>query len=151
MAEYPKWRHHADDASVLVMTPDQERDLAPDGAGWGNLKRDLLEKKAPGPTGSPAGKGLSTVNPNSGSPAQKGLMVALVGQHTHFVQGKTSANFGPGIAVTAVDVHAPTFATAVMDIGAGATGVKTVTVTTGEEVVTLPNGFTVAGTKISTD
>jgi hypothetical protein len=86
---------------------------------------------------------LLSANPNSGLQGQQNLSVALTGQFTNWVQGTTTASFGAGI-VAPVTVSSSTSATAVLNISASAaTGARTVTVTTGSEVETLPNGFTV--------
>src|SRR5205085_1465727 len=80
------------------------------------------------------------------------LSVSLTGQFTHWVQGTSVARFGGGVAVAAVTVNSGTTATATLDIaGATAAGARNVTVTTGAEVVTLTNGFTVTnGTPVLT-
>jgi Concanavalin A-like lectin/glucanases superfamily/HpiC1 cyclase/MBG domain/Bacterial Ig-like domain/Cep192 domain 4/WD40-like Beta Propeller Repeat len=94
--------------------------------------------------GTPA---LLSVNPNSGVQGEQNLSVALTGQSTNWVQGTTTANFGAGITVSSLTVNSATTATAVLDIDpTAATGVRTVTMTTGSEVETLANGFTVTAT-----
>lgn len=94
---------------------------------------------------------ITTVSPSSG-PQGQGGPVAIVGQNTHFVQGTTQVNFGPGITVTSVSVTCPTCLTAQILISStAAVGPVTVTVTTGSEVASLANGFTIlAGTPILT-
>ena len=89
-----------------------------------------------------------TVNPNSGQQGQQNLSVALTGQYTHWAQGTTTASFGAGITVASLTVNSPTSATAIVNIDPAATlGASTVTLTTGTEIATLNNGFTVtAGT-----
>ena len=87
---------------------------------------------------------LTLVNPNTGQQGQQSESVALTGQYTHFVQGTTTASFGAGITVASLTVNSPTSATATLNIDAAATaGARTVILTTGAEVVTLSNGFTV--------
>ena len=95
---------------------------------------------------------LTTVNPNSGQQGQSNLPVALTGQFTHFVQGTSVATFGSGITVNNLTVTDATHATANISIASNATlGAGNVTVTTGGEVVTLNNGFTVTnGTPVLT-
>src|SRR5437762_10303273 len=84
---------------------------------------------------------LRTVNPGSGQQGQQSLSVNLTGQFTHFVQGTTTASFGAGITVVSLTVNSATTATAMLNIDAtAATGNRTVTLTTGPEVVTLHNG-----------
>src|SRR5206468_5887178 len=56
----------------------------------------------------------------------------------------TTASFGAGITVASLTVSSPTAAAAVLIIDpAAATGSRDVTLTTGGEVVTVGNGFTV--------
>ncbi len=56
----------------------------------------------------------------------------------------TQANFGAGNAVVSVTVNSATTATAVINIDpAATTGPRTVTVTTGAEVASLTNGFSI--------
>ena len=87
---------------------------------------------------------LSSVNPSGGRQGQQNLPVTLVGQFTHFQQGSSQVNFGAGITVLSLTVGSPSNATAVLSIDpSAATGARSVTVTTGSEVVTLNNGFTV--------
>src|SRR6185436_4344356 len=91
---------------------------------------------------------LQTVNPDTGQQGNQNLSVNLTGQFTHLVQGTTTASFGAGITVASLMVNSSTTATAVLNIdSAVGTGTRNVTLTTGAEVVTLNNGFTVtAGT-----
>ncbi len=93
---------------------------------------------------------ILSVIPGSSQQGQQNLSVALAGQYTNWVQGTTTASFGTGITVASLTVNSPTSATAVVSIDpAAATGPRTVTLTTGSEVATLENGFTVtAGTAI---
>ena len=70
--------------------------------------------------------------------------VILNGAFTHFTQDVTAAFFGPGITVGTVTVNGPTLASVPITIAAGAAvGPRSVTVSTGTEVVTLINGFNV--------
>src|SRR5581483_12391424 len=95
---------------------------------------------------------LTQVNPNTGVQGQQNVSVALTGQFTHFVQGTTTASFGAGITVASLTASSATSATAVLDISATAAGgARNVSLTTGGEVVTLANGFTVTnGTPVLT-
>jgi RHS repeat-associated protein len=91
--------------------------------------------------GSPA---LVSATPNSGQQGQVNLNIQVVGQFTHFAQGTSQANFGAGITINSVTVTNATNLTANVSINANAaSGARTVTVTSGPEVVSLPNGFTV--------
>ena len=86
---------------------------------------------------------LTLVAPNSGRQGQGGP-VTIIGQNTNFVQGVTQVDMGPGIAVGAVTVACATCLTAEVTIAETASvGARTVTVTTGPEVVFLVDGFTV--------
>src|SRR6202158_1025985 len=95
---------------------------------------------------------LTTVNPNTGQQGQTNESVNLTGQFTHWVQGTSTASFGAGITVASLTVNTATTATAVVNIdAAAAAGARNVSVTTGAEVVTLTNGFTVTnGTAVLT-
>jgi hypothetical protein len=89
---------------------------------------------------------ITLVNPNSGTQGQTGLNVAITGQSTHFAAGTSAVSFGAGITVGTVTVTDATHLTAQISIDASAAlGGRTVTVTTGAEVVSLANGFTVVG------
>ena len=93
---------------------------------------------------------LASVNPNAGQQGRENLSVTLTGQFTNWVQGTTTASFGAGITVASLTVNSSTSATAVLNIDpAAGTGPRTVTLTTGSEVDTLSNAFTVtAGTPV---
>jgi hypothetical protein len=87
---------------------------------------------------------LTTVTPNTGQLGQTSELVSLTGQFTHFAQGTTIASFGIGITVNSLTVNSATSATANITVQNNATlGARTVTLTTGAEVVSLANGFTV--------
>jgi hypothetical protein len=91
-------------------------------------------------TGTPM---LSHARPASGAPGQTGLNVLVTGAFTHFDEDTTVA-LGAGITVNSVIVHNPNQATANVTIAPGAAlGTRTITVTTGSEVVTLADGFAV--------
>lgn len=96
---------------------------------------------------------LLSISPNSGLNGQS-LQVTITGQGTHFQQGVTTANFGPGVGVGGgiaggngpVTVTSPTTATALLAItGNAPTGSRIVSVSTGTEQESLFNGFTVSG------
>ena len=93
----------------------------------------------------PATPILYSLNPGGGQQGQQNLPVVLTGVATHFAQGTSTASFGAGVTVVSLTVASATSATAVVNIDSAATqGPRTVTVTTGSEVVSFPNGFTVA-------
>jgi hypothetical protein len=82
------------------------------------------------------------LSPDSGLTGES-LAVTITGQFTHFAQGTTTADFGAGITVR-LTVNSATSATANLSIDPLATtGPRTVTLTTGTEVVSLTNGFLV--------
>lgn len=88
---------------------------------------------------------LVSVTPSSGAQGQQNLAVSITGLSTHFVQGVTTASFGPGVTVVSLTVNSPMSATAVLNIDlASAVGPRTVTMSTETEVVSLPDGFTVS-------
>jgi hypothetical protein len=101
-------------------------------------KTDTLSNGFTVTSGTPV---LLSATPNSAPQGQQNLSVTLTGQYTHWVQGTTTAGFGTGISVTSLTVNSATSATAVLNLAA--TGQWTIAVTTGSEVVTLNNGFTV--------
>ena len=87
---------------------------------------------------------LTLISPNSGQKGQLNVSVAITGQHTNFVQGTTTVSFGAGVSVNSVTVTDATDASVSINIdSAAALGARTVTVTTGAEVVTAVNGFSV--------
>jgi hypothetical protein len=95
---------------------------------------------------------LTSVTPNTGQQGQNGLNVNLTGQGTQWLQGTTVANFGAGVTVVSLTVNSPNTATAVLNVGLAATpGVRNVSMTTGAEVATMNNGFSVTnGTPLLT-
>jgi hypothetical protein len=93
---------------------------------------------------------ISSVTPNSGQEGQTLASVAIAGQNTHFVQGTTVANFGAGVKVNSLTVNTATSATANITVANNTTlGVRAVKMTTGTEVASLTNGFTVTQGPIS--
>ena len=85
------------------------------------------------------------VNPNRDQQGRTRLDVVITGQSTHFAAGTSAVSFGAGITVGTVTVTDATHLTAQISISmAAALGGRTVTVTTGSEVVSLVNSFTVA-------
>lgn len=74
----------------------------------------------------------------------------LKGRGTHWVRGVTTVDFGPGVTlVSPMYVVDAETATTFPKIEPDATpGPRTITVTTGEEVVTLVNGFTITATPV---
>jgi len=98
-------------------------------------------------TGTPA---LTRVSPNTGGQGQQNLSIAITGQATHFAQATTTASFGAGITVVSLTVNSATSATAVVNIAESASlGARTVTLTSGTEVASLTNGFTVTALSLT--
>jgi len=90
-----------------------------------------------------AGAVITSVSPATGTQGQT-LAVTIQGQATTFQQGVTQVSFGAGITVGNIVVAGPTSLTAQITIAVSAApGSRTVTVTTGAQVVTLSNGFSV--------
>jgi RHS repeat-associated protein len=94
---------------------------------------------------------LLSVTPASGAAGQA-ITVTLTGAYTNFVQGTTTASFGPGIAVGGgpvgdfgpVTVTSATSATAQLVISPSTmAGVRDVSVATGIQTAVLAGGFTV--------
>ncbi len=92
---------------------------------------------------------------SSSSTAMQGaqnVVVTFTGNFTHFAQGTTRIDIGPGITVNPVTVTQPGSAIAVLSIAQTAiVGPRDIKVTTGAEVVSLPQGFnvTAAGTSFN--
>ena len=95
---------------------------------------------------------LLSVAANSGQQGQQNISVTITGRFTHFSQGTTIANFGTGIAVTSLTITSATTATAALNVTADAVlGATNVTMTSGLEVATLTNGFTVTTANLTAD
>ena len=92
---------------------------------------------APGPA---AIAQMSPANADQGDT----LNVAVTGTNTHFIQGVTAADFGPGITVNSVQVVSPISAVVNISIGAGATvGLRTVVLSTPFETAARVDAFIV--------
>jgi len=89
---------------------------------------------------------LQPATPSAAQQGQKNVSVSLSGANTHFAQGTTIVDFGPGITLASpLTVTSPTTATVVLNVDpAAAFGYRNITMTTGVEVVTAANGFAVA-------
>ena len=83
---------------------------------------------------------LVWISPASASPGQM-VTATIVGRNTNF-SGATQVNAGSGITVSSISVANATTLTAQFSVTPGATlGPRSITVTTGGEEATLPNGF----------
>jgi 6-phosphogluconolactonase (cycloisomerase 2 family) len=104
--------------------------------------------------GSPLATGSSPetiVIPGAASQLETNLEVTITGQFTHFAQGTSQVSFGSDITVNSVAVADITSLTVNINIPAtAALGSHTVTVTTGSEVASLANGFTVIASPMIT-
>jgi hypothetical protein len=94
---------------------------------------------------------ITEINPNIGTPGNS-VTVTIYGQYTNWVNGTTTASFGPGISVGGaadgvsgpVTVNSPTNLTAQLIISSSAAlGPVDVITTTGGEVENVPGGFTI--------
>ncbi|MCI0339247.1 MAG: hypothetical protein L0226_16875, partial [Acidobacteria bacterium] len=84
-----------------------------------------------------------SLSPTTGTQGQT-LSVNLTGQNTNWVAGQTNVSFGGEINVNSLQINSATSATAQITISStAALGPRNVTVTTGAEVVTSVDGFTV--------
>ncbi len=94
---------------------------------------------------------ITQISPNIGVPNST-VTVTITGQFTNWVNGTTVANFGPGVSVNGggsgatgtLTINNAYTATATLTVDANATlGSRNVTVTTGTQILTVTNGFTV--------
>ncbi|MGA9977890.1 MAG: Ig-like domain-containing protein [Candidatus Sulfotelmatobacter sp.] len=94
---------------------------------------------------------ITEINPNIGTPGNS-VTVTIYGQYTNWVNGTTTASFGPGISVGGaadgvsgpVTVNSATNLTAQLAIASNAAlGPVDVITTTGGEVENVPGGFTI--------
>ena len=86
---------------------------------------------------------IAWISSPSASPG-KNVTLTIVGQNTSFVNGVTQVSAGAGITVSNIVVVNGTTLTAQFAVSSGATvGPRSITVTTGSEEATLPNGFQV--------
>ena len=67
--------------------------------------------------------------------------IEILGLNTHFVQGTTTVDAGPGVTVSSVVVGTANSLTAAVTTATA--GKRTIVVTTGSETAVLPNGLTV--------
>lgn len=85
--------------------------------------------------------------PSNGYPGSK-LQTIVKGNLTHFKQSLTSLDFGAGIAVKDVQVKDDLTALVTLSVGRAATlGPRTITATTGKEIVKTEEGFQVVRRK----
>jgi hypothetical protein len=86
---------------------------------------------------------VAWISSGSASPGTT-VTVTVVGQSTNFANGLTQVSAGAGVAVSNIAIANGTTLTAQFTVAAGANlGPRSITVTTGTEEATLPNGFQV--------
>ena len=79
---------------------------------------------------------IVSIAPSAAQPGQT-LQVTITGQYTNYVQGSTTAIFGPGVSVASLTVTSPTTATVQLTVApAAAPGIRSVTVATGVQSAT---------------
>jgi hypothetical protein len=94
---------------------------------------------------------ISSLTPAAGLQGDTSLSIAVVGSNTNFVNGTTVCNFGSNITINSCTVASSTTLTANITIAGGATtGLRNATFTTGVEVATIVNGFTVSAVSTPT-
>jgi hypothetical protein len=87
---------------------------------------------------------VSNLSPATGGEGQS-VQIVVTGSQTHFAPGTTNASFTGGISVTGVTVQSLTQATVNIFVPVSVPlGTYNVTLTTGGEVATILNGFTVS-------
>ncbi len=92
---------------------------------------------------APGSAAIATVSPNA-APQGSTLTVQVTGSNTHFVQGITTASFGPGVNTSNVVVTSPTTASVDLAISTqAASGFRTATFTTLGETASLDLAFNV--------
>jgi hypothetical protein len=118
--------------TVTLVTGGEFATAAPSGGG------------GPGFLVTASDAALASIAPASSPQGQGPFVVTVIGANTHFQQGATQLSLGNGINVGSITVSSPTQLQASIVVTAGAApGLRTPTVTTGGEVVSLANGFTV--------
>lgn len=115
------------------------------GALRGVIERVLSPVLAiPVASAGPSEQPSISVSPTQGAPGQVIPSVLITGKNTSFSQGASTVTFGTGITVAKVTVSSATAMTVDLAIAGNAEpGGRPVTVTTGNQTVTLPNGFAV--------
>jgi hypothetical protein len=84
---------------------------------------------------------IISVAPSAALPGET-INLAVTGVGTNFLQGQTVLDFGPEIQVLEVQVNHSQFLTALIQIAVGAqAGFHSLSITTGAEVVALPQAF----------
>ncbi|MCO6475636.1 MAG: hypothetical protein J5I94_03395 [Phaeodactylibacter sp.] len=86
---------------------------------------------------------IISLAPSAALPGEK-LNVAVTGANTSFQQGRTTLSLGPGVRILEVRVNHPLFLTALVEVDDNAApGFFGLDVKTGNELVSLPQAFTI--------
>jgi len=99
----------------------------------------------PTPTNSPSAR-LVSISPSTVEQGAIGTIVTLTGQGTHWSQTQPVITVSPGFGAPRIDAQATSDTELLSSFDVqytAAPGPRTITVTTGAEVVTLPNALTV--------
>lgn len=100
-------------------------------------------------TGGAPAASITSLTPSSGAQGATSLSVAVVGSSTNFVNATTVCDFGANITINSCTVSNATHITASITIAGGASlGARDATFTTGGEVATSTNGFTVTASVV---
>lgn len=92
---------------------------------------------------------ITSVTPSVGNTGTS-VTLTITGANTNFKQGVTTVSLGEGITIGAPTVSSPTTLTVLANIVSSATpGPRPITVTTGTELATLSNAFSVVGPQIT--
>jgi hypothetical protein len=95
----------------------------------------------------PQQQGTPVLLSASGATVQQGatFSTTILGQYTSFATGTTTANFGNGVTVSTVTANSPTSLTVAGSVDPLAfAGMRNIMVTTGTQVLSLTNAFTVS-------
>ena len=139
--------------SVSGANPTPPLGTGPIRNGSGPVAVNTPPKVTPSLTQQPqAGSGtpqmsasMAAIVPDTAAQGATGLQVTLTGVATHFTQATTKADFGSGIQITDLKVASPTSVIATLSISSSAApGPHPVMMTTGNEAVSTPNGFSVS-------
>ena len=132
-------------AAAITIDSDATPGVRPVTVTTAGTSSDEVVSKAGGFTinGNSGTPVISALDPDNGDPGET-LVVTIDGVNTNFVSGRTEADFGLGITVENVTVVNATQVTVEITVAADAEpGARTVTLTTGAEVVSAAQGFRV--------
>jgi ELWxxDGT repeat protein len=121
----------------VTPTAPTTRTVAPEPATSSRTRPDLSDRLKPA---------ITEVTPNIAPQWAENLTVTFTARLTSFVQGTSTIDLGPGVTLVGAPlyVESPTRVLGSFKIAGDAPpGPRTVTIKTGDQVVTLPDGFTV--------